>query len=117
MDRKTASLERQKRKRCWIQRHACRELLAELSAERLSLYAALKLARLSPREQRWRLAQRRERIHSQECAAIVISQFLAAQHGAGHIDLTKLSEAITSSILKPSEVLIRSGSPRSNKGL
>jgi len=95
-----ATTERQKRKRCWIQRHACSELLAELGAEHVSLYGALKLARLSLREQRRVLARKQQRIDDQEVAAAVINQFLA-QHGAGHIDLAELSEVITSSILNP----------------
>jgi hypothetical protein len=62
------------------------------------------------------LAQKQRRVDRQQMAAATIERFLA-QHGGQHIDLAELSEVITSSILKPSEVLIRSGSPRSNKGL
>jgi len=90
----TASIERQKRKRYWVQRHACRELLAELAARRLSVYGALKLAHLSHREQRRVLSRKAQHVNDQEAAAAAINRFLAQHVKESAIDLGKLCDVI-----------------------
>jgi hypothetical protein len=118
MDLKTATTTqaRKARKLHYIQQHGCAELFNTFTSGQISMYEALRLAHLSAPEQHQVLAQKQRRVDGQQMAAATIERFLA-QHGGQHIDLAQLSEVITSSILKPSEVLIRSGSPRSNKGL
>ena len=118
MDLKTATTTqaRKARKLHYIQQHGCAELFNTFTSGQISMYEALRLAHLSAPEQHQVLAQKQRRVDGQQMAAATIERFLA-QHGGQHIDLAQLSEVITSSILKPSEVLIRSGSPRSNNGL
>jgi hypothetical protein len=101
MNPKPASIERQKRKRCWVERHGCRELLAELAAQRLSLTAAVKLAHLPLREQRRRLARKAQRINDQEAAAIAIKEFLAQHVKDGTIDLGELCGVIVEGLRGP----------------
>ena len=117
MDRKTAATQARKaRKLHYIQQHGCTELFNAHTSGQMSMCEALRLAHLPAPQQHQVLALKQRRVDRQQMAAATIERFLA-QHGGQHIDLAELSELITSSILKPSEVLIRSGSPRSNKGL
>jgi hypothetical protein len=108
MNRKAATTQARKaRKLHYIQRHGCAELFNAHTNGQISMYEALRLAHLPGSQQHQALAEKQCRIDGQQMAAATIERFLA-QHGGQYIDLAELCEVVTSSILKPSKVLIRS---------
>jgi hypothetical protein len=95
---KAATLARVERKRAWLRRHGCPELLQACENEKLSLSQGLKLARLSPAQQRRTLVNERERQSAQLVAADVINRLLS--DGSTPISLAELSAAIRAALYR-----------------
>jgi hypothetical protein len=96
---KTASVARGERKRSWLRRHGCSELVAAFDAAEVSLRKSIELAHLPPSKQRQALANERERLASQLAAANAINGLLATSD----IDLDEVASAIRNAIHRLSE--------------
>jgi len=88
-----ATQARAARRQRWLRYHGCKELIQDLDAGRLPFRTALRLAHLSPVQQRRELARRQRRVWAQELAALIIDRFLAQpDEDRGTLDLGIIRE-------------------------